>query len=198
MKNLKTLICALMWISITSSSAHAGLFGHRENEQSDISAFKKWESVHEKYAQEQGTPAIGRLQTVIDNAQNASSIAQKLAVVNRSVNHLIKYRDDKMVWGTQDYWASPAEALAKGQGDCDDYALMKFFALREAGVSADDMRIVILKDNLHNQLHAVLAVNVDGTNYILDNWQDTVFEDTQNPYYKPIFALSESRWWRFS
>ena len=54
-------------------------------------------------------------------------------------------------------------------GDCEDFAIAKYFALRDLGFPASQMRIVVLKDTLRNLDHAVTAVYLDGDAWILDN-----------------------------
>ena len=53
------------------------------------------------------------------------------------------------VWGVMDYWETPAEFFQKS-GDCEDFAIAKYFALRDLGFPASQMRIVVLKDTLRN------------------------------------------------
>ena len=55
---------------------------------------------------------------------------------------------DQALYGEIDFWASPLATLGRGAGDCEDYAIAKFVALRLAGMSADDLRIVIMRDTI--------------------------------------------------
>jgi predicted transglutaminase-like cysteine proteinase len=59
--------------------------------------------------------------------------------VNRYVN-AVAYRSDLANWGQDDRWVGPGEFFARG-GDCEDYAIAKYFALRSLGISKDDLRI---------------------------------------------------------
>ena len=70
-------------------------------------------------------------------------------------------RTDMDVWGVMDYWETPVEFFQKS-GDCEDFAIAKYFALRDLGFPASQMRIVVLKDTLRNLDHAVTAVYLDG------------------------------------
>lgn len=54
-------------------------------------------------------------------------IKDTLNRVNQFFNSRMRFRDDITVWGQQDYWATPIEFLRKGAGDCEDYALAKYF-----------------------------------------------------------------------
>ena len=58
----------------------------------------------------------------------------KLKAVNDFFNQRLAYMEDIDNWGVQDYWASPLESLGKGAGDCEDYAIGKYFTLTSLGV----------------------------------------------------------------
>jgi predicted transglutaminase-like cysteine proteinase len=83
-----------------------------------------------------------------------------------------------------------------GAGDCEDYAIAKFVALQEAGVSADDLRIVILQDDIRKEYHAVVAARLDGNWLMLDNLHMIMVEDQQvrltTLYFSSIMTESNS------
>ena len=70
----------------------------------------------------------------------------RLGEINRAINLKLKLMSELALYGAEDVWSSPLATLATGAGDCEDYAIAKFIALQEAGISADDLRIVILRD----------------------------------------------------
>ncbi len=72
-------------------------------------------------------------------------------------------------YGVEEYWAAPAEFFEKRSGDCEDYVLAKYFALRVFGYDDDRLRIVLLYSVTEKQHHAVLAVNTSKGVFILDN-----------------------------
>lgn len=109
--------------------------------------------------------------------------------INRSVNLQIRPISDKANYGEDDFWSSPLTTFAKGAGDCEDYAIAKFAALQEAGISADDLRIIILRDVIRKTHHAVLAARLQGSWLMLDNRHMTMIEDRQVRGYQPIFLL---------
>ena len=105
-----------------------------------------------------------------------------------------RYREDIENWGREDYWAIPAEFIARS-GDCEDYAIAKYFTLKELGIPPKSMRIVVLRDTIRNLAHAVLAVYMDGEAYILDNVTDIVLPHTRIRNYRPQFSVNEfGRW----
>ena len=122
-----------------------------------------------------------------------ASTMEKLKAVNVFFNRW-PYRIDRDVYGIEDYWATPYEFM-KNSGDCEDYAMAKFFALKKLGVPVDSMRIVALIDKIRNIGHAVLVVYVDGDAYILDNLTDLVLSHERFKQYAPQYSVNEEYRW---
>lgn len=113
----------------------------------------------------------------------------RLGRVNRAVNLAIRPVSDLAQHGVDDRWSAPLATLAAGAGDCEDYAIAKLVALREAGVADDDLRLVILRDTASGEDHAVAAARLDGRWHILDNRTLALVEDDALVRYRPLFAL---------
>lgn len=92
---------------------------------------------------------------------------EQLAGVQRAINAL-PYVSDQRNWGMADRWETPSEMFARG-GDCEGYALTKYFALRELGFDEAALRIAIVWDAVDREQHAILFVEAAGTRWILDN-----------------------------
>jgi predicted transglutaminase-like cysteine proteinase len=118
---------------------------------------------------------------------------EQLKAVNSYFNRW-PYSLDIDVYGVSDYWATPGEFL-KLSGDCEDYSITKYYALRKLGFAIDDMRIVLLKDNIRNISHAILAVNLDGQSYVLDNVSDLVLSHLKYEHYVPQYSVNEIYRW---
>jgi Predicted periplasmic protein len=69
----------------------------------------------------------------------------------------------------------PLKEFISKSGDCEDYSIVKYYALKSLGIPVENMRIVVLNDSIRNLDHSVLAVDVDGKIYILDNVSNLVF-----------------------
>lgn len=104
------------------------------------------------------------------------------------------YKLDKAVYGKEDYWAAPYE-FRKNSGDCEDYAITKYYTLKELGIPVEQMRIVVLKDTILNVAHAVLAVYLDDDIYILDNIAKNVLSHTRIRNYLPVYSVNEKYRW---
>lgn len=118
-----------------------------------------------------------------------------LRVVNAFWNRL-PYVEDRDNWGREDYWAAPYEFVKKS-GDCEDYAIAKYLTLRELGVPAVNMRVLVVKDVLRRAGHAVLAVDFGGTIYILDNVSDVILDWDKLSQYVPQYAVNENGAWMY-
>jgi predicted transglutaminase-like cysteine proteinase len=92
---------------------------------------------------------------------------QQLKAVNRGVNALT-YVSDADNWGQADYWATPREMFERG-GDCEDFATAKYFALRQLGFAAADLRIAVVWDKVDREQHAVLLARAGDRIMVLDN-----------------------------
>lgn len=104
------------------------------------------------------------------------------------------YRTDQEVYRLPDYWATPAEFLVKS-GDCEDFAIAKFYALLKLGVAPEDMRIVALRDTIRNLAHAVLVVYIENNAYVLDNLTDMVLPHERFQHYNPQYSVNETYRW---
>jgi predicted transglutaminase-like cysteine proteinase len=118
---------------------------------------------------------------------------EKLKAVTKFFNKW-PYRLDKANWGVSEYWATPWEFLKKS-GDCEDYAIAKFYALQEVGFSGDQMRIVAVKDGIRGIGHAILAVFTPDDIYILDNQTIMVLSHEKYKHYIPQYSVNEEFRW---
>ena len=92
-------------------------------------------------------------------------------------------------YGYAQFWASPLQTLSSEAGDCKDYAIVKYAALRELGIAPGDLRLVIVRDNLRQAEHEVLAVR-DGPKWlILDNLTMAMLDAEQIRHYSPLFVM---------
>ncbi len=117
---------------------------------------------------------------------------QKLSQVNSFINRAIRYDSDKNTWGSNEYWATPAEALTRGQGDCEDYAIAKFFTLTRMGVAGDKLRLTYVKALGRNQAHMVLAYYATPSSepLLLDSLKPQIKPASQRTDLLPVYAFN--------
>ncbi|HEX5213033.1 MAG TPA: transglutaminase-like cysteine peptidase [Pseudolabrys sp.] len=141
----------------------------------------------------QCTLATFRFVAIIKAAEAKQGRA-RLEEVNRRVNEAIRYTSDIAQWGVPDLWSPPLSVDGKGsfdtgRGDCEDYAIAKYVALREAGVPAKDLRVLLVRDKVINTGHAVLAAREDGRWVVMDNRFDRILAENDADFLVPLFAI---------
>lgn len=201
---LLTLI-VLCYVPLTQAEA---LFGSLEFKAASLAALPRWERVLEKIPEEQALfrtcddiaqctePSIATWRKFI--ADNKSKSREDIiTAVNAFVNRW-PYVTDQKLWGQSDYWASPKEFMINS-GDCEDYAILKYVTLKELGFEEDELRLVVVKDNVRNIAHAVLAVytvyNGDTDIIILDSLFNTPLSHKDLIQYSPYYSVNaRSRW----
>ena len=136
------------------------------------------------------SPAALQFLAIVDNARAREGRA-RLGEINRAINLAIRPMSDLAQYGEIDVWSSPLVTFANGAGDCEDYAIAKFVALRQTGISPDDLRIVIMRDTIGGEDHAVAAVRLDGHWLTLDNRRMAMVEDAYVRNYRPLFVIDQ-------
>lgn len=121
--------------------------------------------------------------------------AEQLRLVNSWVNARIAFVDDIRQHGIADHWATPAQSLLRGRGDCEDYAIAKLGLLRSLGIPASDLYLVIARDLVRRADHAVLAVRLGGRLMVLDNQTDRILDAEAVHDYRPVMSYAADRSW---
>ena len=130
------------------ASSQVGLFRTRELHSANLNSFPKWRDMLARFERElsECTPDRCRLdewQQLVASLHGRKAMAQ-LKLVNSAVNRH-RYIEDWANWELADYWETPLQFLDRS-GDCEDFAIAKYLALRAGGMPAEDMRIVIVRD----------------------------------------------------
>lgn len=146
--------------------------------------------------------AVQALQATLAGLASASEMAQ-LDGVNQFFNRRFAFRDDREVWGQQDYWASPLEFMNQGQGDCEDFAMAKYFSLLSLGVPPERLRLVYVRAAIGgpggvSQAHMVLAWQPapDAEPLILDNLVGEIRPASRRPDLTPVFSFNAQGLWQ--
>jgi predicted transglutaminase-like cysteine proteinase len=162
--------------------------------------WRKWRGLEADMTKEQtvldqcrastdGCPSqAARFLRLIEAVKSKSGRA-RIDEANRAVNAAIRYVSDFAQFGEADRWSAPLATFATGKGDCEDYAIAKYVALREAGFPANEMRLVLVRDRAVRQDHAVLAAHLDDHWLILDNRRSELMEDSDASTLTPLFAI---------
>lgn len=94
----------------------------------------------------------------------------KLQAVNFYINGLVGVYDEQG-YAKEDYWASRGEFLKNGGGDCEDYAIAKYYTLKDFGLLDEQMALCIVKEKFSGFFHAILLVYPEAQKepLVLDN-----------------------------
>jgi predicted transglutaminase-like cysteine proteinase len=137
------------------------------------------------------SPAALRLLAIVDAARARDGRA-RFGEVNRAINLAIRAMSDIAQHGQIDVWSPPLDTFTTGAGDCEDYAIAKFAALRLAGIPGEDIRIVVLRDLARGEDHAVVAARLEGHWLTLDNQRMAMIEDIDIRNHRPLFVIDDS------
>lgn len=124
---------------------------------------------------------------------------QKLELVNQFLNQVI-FVSDLDHWGKEDYWATPVETLASNGGDCEDFAIAKYFTLLEMGVPISRLQITYVKAlnwNPINQAHMVLTYypTPGAIPLVLDNLIPEIRSATLRTDLVPVYSFNGDGLW---
>ncbi|WP_130930452.1 cysteine protease LapG [Pseudomonas sp. Sample_24] len=130
-------------------------------------------------------------------SQSKASELEQLDRVNRFFNQRIRYVEDADLWHQADYWETPIEALFKGAGDCEDYAIAKYFSLRHLGVASDKLRITYVKALQLNRAHMVLTyyASPQAMPLVLDSLIDDIRPASQRTDLLPVYSFNANGLW---
>jgi predicted transglutaminase-like cysteine proteinase len=163
--------------------------------------WRKWRGIEADLAKEQDVldrcrtdagscPSYAAQFLRLINTVRSKSDRAMLDEANRGVNLAIRYLNDSSHHGEADRWSAPLATFAAAKGDCEDYAIAKYVALREAGFPHENLRVVLVRDRAVRQDHAVLAARLDDRWMILDNRRLDLIADADVSSFTPLFAIN--------
>ena len=177
-----------------------------------IDGFEKWVGVLERYQDDlrllNDRDHCDELSTMCDYklwyealmgdfGENSDHLEANIDKINRAVNEKT-YKHDNQNWAIDDYWATPIEFFVNN-GDCEDFAISKYFLLKDLGIKNEDMKITVLFDKKHREIHSILQVSIHKQWYMLDNRTNDILALDQSPaHYIPLYAINENGWWYYS
>ncbi len=195
----------LTQIAETVKTADNGVFGSMEYVSHDRGSLPQWNAVMNKMRAQMASyqhcatnrsacanPTMQTWHDLVNTARKTDQMTQ-LRMVNTYFNNW-KYTTDREGYGVSEHWASPAEFM-NNSGDCEDYAIVKYFTLHFLGYTDAQMRLVSVVDTIKGIGHSVLAVNARGGTYILDNNSDGLYRDIKYKHYVPKYSVNQSGRW---
>ncbi|WP_413702351.1 transglutaminase-like cysteine peptidase [Psychromonas sp. KJ10-10] len=100
-------------------------------------------------------------------------------------------------WKAKDYWATPVEFIGTNGGDCEDFAIAKYFTLKAMGVAPEKMRLMYVRALAYNEAHMVLIYSetIDQIPLVLDNINHNILPANQRNDLKPIYSFNGDGLW---
>jgi len=120
------------------------------------------------------------------------SLEKKLNYVNSFYNKILPVNDSTK-YSADDYWATPKEFIIEGKGDCEDYAIAKYFTLQEVGIPKEKLFLAVVKVKGATNYHMVLTYleNKNSMPLILDNLSFRVLPFIKRTDLTPKFIFNE-------
>ena len=156
-------------------------------------------SIEKKFGT-QGKNRVEEWDSMMESSKD-ESILNKIKNVNDFFNQ-ITYQSDSIHWKKQDYWATPFEFMGSGAGDCEDYAIAKYFSLIKLGVPDDKLRITYVSYKKSNsafeEAHMVLTYyhKVGMEPVVLDNIDKVLQVASKRTDLKPVYSFNASGLWQ--
>ncbi len=130
----------------------------------------------------------------LHKTHNLSEMAQ-IQAVNQYFNDM-PYIDDPRAWKRSDFWATPMEVIVRNGGDCEDFAIAKYFSLRSLGISEEKLRLTFVKNFINHESHMVLDYYPDKSAamspLVLDNM---LAEIRERHDLRAIYSFNEKTVW---
>ncbi|HET6157842.1 MAG TPA: transglutaminase-like cysteine peptidase [Dongiaceae bacterium] len=191
------LLAAMFGAAPAEARKYPKIFGSIELFSAKTARFPKWTGMLDRFQDGskpcESSTCTGKGWKEFIAGLQGKDLATQLREVNRAFN-AHRYILDIKNWGEEDYWETPYQFLKK-DGDCEDYAISKYFSLKALGVPVEDMRVVALQDLNLNLGHAVLVVYVGEQPMLLDNQISSVVPANSIKHYNPVFSINETGWW---
>jgi predicted transglutaminase-like cysteine proteinase len=132
-----------------------------------------------------------------------SAELEKLRKVNDFINQHVEFDEDLSIYNYSDYWATPLETVGHGRADCEDFAIIKYFSLKDSGVAISKLRLVYVKARLEEaggprlQAHMVLAyyATPNAEPLVLDNLVPEILPASQRKDLHPVFSFNSEAVW---
>ncbi len=205
------LNCIFLANIFCASSVHAAsrsYFNMSATRSENLKPFPKWTGTLKRFETQQKIDeekcdtvefypcAVKSWKEMITSIEG-KKLREQLNIVNEWGNEH-PYIVDQLNWGIEDFWETPHEFISVN-GDCEDYAIAKYYSLKALGIPLDKMRIIIVQDfNLGGIIHAILGVYGDNDElFILDNQIDQVMPAMKIYHYRPIYSVNEDWWWAY-
>lgn len=152
----------------------------------------------ERIKSENGPQAAARVSHWFALIEQGRSVpdAERLRLANNFFN-ASRFTTDLEIWQKEDYWATPVEFLIEDAGDCEEFAIAKYFTLSRMGIAEDALRITYVRAQTLHQPHMVLAwyPALDAEPLVLDNLEPRILPAGERPDLTPVYSFNGTTLW---
>lgn len=183
----------------------ADVFRTRTLAARDLSAVPQWTDALARAAAEAQAlraPAAGAACAGVSAAAWCATLAaarplppeRQISEINRFVNAMVGRGEDAGVPPAGAPWPALAEAL-RGQGGGVAAAVVKYLSLREVGVPADRLRVLVAEDVLRGTRTALLLARAGGEELVLAADTDVLRGAARTANLRPYYSFNETTLW---
>lgn len=204
MKGACIVLAACLAAALPARAAPADdVFRSRTLTAGDLSAVPQWTEALARSAAEAEAlraPASGEPCAGVSAAAWCATVAaarplppdRRIYEINRFVNAMVG--GDAGVPAAGAPWPGLAEAL-RGQGGGVAAAVVKYLSLREAGIPAADLRVVVAEDVLRGSRTALLLARAGGESLVLAADTDVLRGAARTANLRPYYSFNETTLW---
>ena len=207
MRRIRPLLALVAWVACSTlfaafvhASALADYDFDRGDRLSSADAYRPWHNLMQRHAAERALldacrsdesqcPRYLRGYRHVMEAAPALSRNEQLLLVDRFVDR----REWRIEHLRDDEWRSLTAFLRDG-GDCEDFAIAKYFILRDLGFTADELRVVVAQEAHSNRQHALLAVRLGSVVKLFDS-DNHIYTPRSHWNYDFIYSINETALW---
>lgn len=183
--------CVLLWLALVLGSTPVAADASLELFVDDPAALKE---IERRFGRDARLRMLHVAKIIAEGP--ALSEQQKLHAVNDFFN-LFRFVPDSEEWGVEDYWASPLEFISHNAGDCEDFALAKYFTLLSIGVSSEQLRLTYVNALELGQAHMVVTFypKPEAEPLVLDNLTSDILPASERPDLTPVYSFNGVGLW---
>jgi len=152
-------------------------------------------NVQQRYGN-QAQQRVKDWQSLIDKNKD-ERVEDQLFEVNRFFNR-VDFKNDIYHWDKNDYWATPVEFLGTNAGDCEDFAIAKYFTLLAMGIPQEKLKLMyVTATRPTRQAHMVLVYyeSVNSVPLVLDNLNKRILPATKRRDLIPVYSFNGEGLW---
>lgn len=128
------------------------------------------------------------------NSLSTKNTEQKLNSVNLYFNQIVSAYDS-LSDVNRDEWDTMIDFVKKGKGDCEEYAISKYEALKIAGIDENKLYLMVVREKTrpNNEFHLVVVYYESDTNpLILDNLSFKILPLNKRVDLEPLMVFNSS------